>query len=86
MAHPVLTKEFYSQPQQRPCCVTWSVTYTASPYPTLSASAKPIFEMGCTEITCGQSHTTDFKSSVIKGLIKIGMDEDEKLAVNFAWP
>ena len=61
MAHPVLTKEFYSQPQQWPCCVTWSVTYTASPYPTLSASAKPIFEMGCTEITCGQSHIMEFQ-------------------------
>lgn len=33
-------------------------------------------------ITCGKSQI--FKSSVIKGLIKIGTDEDEKLAVNFA--
>lgn len=85
MAHPVLTKGFYSQAQQRPCCVTWRATHT---HHSLSQSFLLVENLSLKWlhqlITCGKSQI--FKSSVIKGLIKIDMDEDEKLAVNFAWP
>ena len=53
-----------------------------TPYPNLFASGKPIFEMVAPTDNMWQSQI--FKSSVIKGLIKIGTDEEEKLAVNFA--